>query len=319
MRVTPGALLLKLRRRLGHGLRVAYWRDVVRPRVLKTPPVVETTDRTCEIHVLTHAGDWLNLLWCLKSFYFASRRKYSLCIHEDGSLGEDQLAELRHHFPDARVISRAEADRRMHNVLSGKSHASAFRTINPLALKVFDFAGYLESERMLLLDSDILFFEEPSELLHRIEDPGYRRNTLNRDWRCGYTLPPPALERATGVSCPEGINSGLGLLHRGIVDSDQCEDYLASPGVIGHHHRIEQTLIALSCAQSGFEFLPSEYDVHLGDTPLGTPCRHYTGPVRHLMYREGMERLKRQGFLRLTAEVEKKPTPQKGLRVLDGS
>src|SRR5438552_335942 len=107
--MTPGGLLLRLRQKFGHGLRTAWYRDVVRPRILRTPPVVGTTDKRCEIHVLTSAGDWLNLLWTLKSFYAASRRKYALCIHDDGSLSNEARNSVQAHFPAARLIARTEA------------------------------------------------------------------------------------------------------------------------------------------------------------------------------------------------------------------
>ena len=86
MKLTPGALWLRANQKFGHGLRVAWYRDVVRPRILSTPPITGTTDKRCEIHVLTSKNDWLNLVWTLKSFYISSGRRYALCIHEDGSL-----------------------------------------------------------------------------------------------------------------------------------------------------------------------------------------------------------------------------------------
>ena len=86
MRLTPGAVWLRLNQKFAHGLRVAWYRDVVRPRILKSPPIAETPDRRFEIHVLTSRHDWLNLIWSLKSFYAASGRRYALCIHEDGTL-----------------------------------------------------------------------------------------------------------------------------------------------------------------------------------------------------------------------------------------
>ena len=61
MRLTPGALWLRLHQTFGHGLRVAWYRDVVRPRILSTAPIEDTTDQRCEIHVLTSKQDWLNL------------------------------------------------------------------------------------------------------------------------------------------------------------------------------------------------------------------------------------------------------------------
>ena len=68
-------MLLALRTRLRHGLTTLYFRDVVRPRILRTPPVTGLDDTAAEIHVLTSADDWLNLVWTLKSFYAVSPRR----------------------------------------------------------------------------------------------------------------------------------------------------------------------------------------------------------------------------------------------------
>lgn len=53
--------------------RTLYYRDVVRPRILNTAPVINTDHDALEIHVLTSDKDWLNLMWTLKSFYHVSR------------------------------------------------------------------------------------------------------------------------------------------------------------------------------------------------------------------------------------------------------
>jgi len=184
----------------------------------------------------------------------------------------------------------------MEEVLCRFPRSRQFRRENPLALKVFDFSAFLESDRMLLLDSDILFFSEPRELLRRIEDPGYARNTLNKDWQFGYTLKPSSIQQMLGYEFQSHINSGLGLIQKTSVDLQAIEDLLAIPGVIGHHHRIEQTLIALYSCRFGFEFLPSEYDVRVDNGVPRMPCVHYTGPIRHLLYREGIRELIRMGL-----------------------
>src|SRR6516225_8347763 len=145
MRLTPGALWLRLRQKFGHGLRVAWYRDVVRPRILLTPPIKDTTDKRCEIHVLTSKEDWLNLVWALKSFYVASGRRYALCIHDDGSLHDSAVVELSKHFPTARIIRREDANGRLADVLRSFSRSIEFRKTNLLAPKVFDFITYLES------------------------------------------------------------------------------------------------------------------------------------------------------------------------------
>ena len=296
-KITPGRLLYQFRLRSHEGWTTPYWRDVVRPRILETLPVSTAKSSLCEIHTLTSQQDWLNLIWALKSFYFYSQAPYSLCIHEDGTLTQDQIEMLQSHFPNARLVTRAEADERMHDVLARRPRSGGFRQNNPLALKVFDFGEYLQADRLLLLDSDILFFAAPGELLRRIDDKEYRLNSLNKDWGFGYTVEPEKIQPQLDFMLLPNINSGLGLIQRAAIDFERIEAFLNLPNVIGHPHRIEQTLIALYCCRFGFEFLPAEYDVRISDGKPSHPCRHYTGPIRHFMYRLGMRYLLNNGFL----------------------
>src|SRR5216684_6609210 len=141
-----GAFYLKLHQTFSHGLAAAYYRDVVRPRILQTSPIGETDDKTCEIHVLTSAQDWLNLIWTLKSFYAASGRKYALCIHDDGTLASEHFEEFEKQFPDARLISRSKADAEVLSSLASFPRCLAFRKANHLAPKVFDFPFYLQGD-----------------------------------------------------------------------------------------------------------------------------------------------------------------------------
>lgn len=292
-----GSLLLKLKQKYKYGLRAAWYRDQVRPKILQTQPVTGTTDYICEIHVLTCKEDWLNLLWMLKSFYFYSGVNYSLCIHEDGSLSADHINILQSHFPNARVVTKGYADLEINKLLKKFPQSVEFRLTNPLSLKVFDFFKFLNSKRMLLLDSDILFFRKPEELLLRIESQEYLLNSLNKDWAYGYSINFDSIKDKFLFKPVSHINSGLGLIHKDSIDLEAIEQFLSIPGIFSHSHRIEQTLIALYSSKFGFEFLPKEYDVHLGPLESGLACRHFTGPVRHLMYRDGIRFLLKTDFL----------------------
>ena len=280
------------------GLRVAYYRDVVRPQILEAPRLDLPEDRSCEIHVLTSDDDWLNLLWTLRTFEFRAGRRYALCIHDDGTLRPEAAERLCAAFPHARLIHRTEADAHLEKLLAPFPRSREFRATIKLALKVIDFPAYLEAPRMILLDSDVLFFARPDALLAALHDAAFVRNTLNKDWRDGYTIDVAKIRPMLGFDIPPLINSGLGLIHESSLRLDWIEEFLALPGVLSHSHQIEQTLIALCSARFGFEMLPAEYDVHLGSCRPGVPCRHYTGPIRHLMFSEGIRTLVRQGFLK---------------------
>ena len=285
-----GRLALRYRQRFGHGLRTAYYREVVRPRILNTAPLL-TDDPACEIHVLTSSVDWLNLVWALKSFYHASGRRYALCVHDDGTLTEEQAQQTSRHFPSARIIRRPQADAEVLPTLVNFPKCERFRRTNHLSPKLFDFAHYLRAERMLLLDSDVLFFEEPKELLRRIEDPHYQLNSVNADTASAYTVDLADAKSIAGVDLGPLFNSGLGLIHRASLRHDWIEEFLGLPGVLGHWWRIEQTLFALCSCRFGVELLPDEYDVCLERRAEHGPSRHYVGAIRHLMYRDGIRRL----------------------------
>jgi hypothetical protein len=297
--MTAGALLLRFRQKFGKGLRTAYYRDIVRPRILQTQPVCGTTDGTAELHVMTRSQDWLDLIWGLKSFYAFSGRKYKLAVHDDGSLTKEQRELTREHFPDARLIERVEADAKMLNALQAWPRCLKFRQTNILAPKVFDFIGYLESERMIIFDSDLLFFDRPVEMLRRVESKEYKFNSLNSDCKHCYTVDPVEAGTLIGCTVPPQINSGFGLIHKDSIRFDWVEEFLALPGLLeGHFWRIEQTIIALCSSRYGVELLPSEYTLRLEAGIGGRPFRHYVGEIRHLLYAEGVRHLVSGGFFK---------------------
>ncbi|MGE0449028.1 MAG: hypothetical protein AB7Q29_05525 [Vicinamibacterales bacterium] len=309
-----------------HDARVTWYRDVVRPRILSTPPVKGTTDPVCEIHVLTSARDCLNAMWSLKSFYAVSRRRYSLCIHDDGSLGTEEFLLLRKHFPDARVIARVEADWTTEGRLSRFPRSRLFRAVNPFGIRLVDFHEYLRADRLVVLDSDVLFFDTPVEFLRRVEDPAYRLNTFNADvMASGYTttfaeqepastfphFDAAAVRAQVGFDLQPRLNAGFGLVHRGSIPLEWIEEFLALPGIdlairngrAGDRRSaiqfflIEQTLVALCSSRFGVELLPKDYDVVLTPGLGARSVRHYIGTIRDLMYTEGLARLVRRGFL----------------------
>ena len=286
-----GRMWYRVRTKFQHGLRAAWYRDVVRPKILMSAPVTGLIDNQCEIHVLTSRDDFLNLMWALKSFYVVSGRKFALAIHNDGTLSDEQLKSLGHHFPDARIIDRETADEVVLDSLTDYLNCREFRQTNLLSPKLFDFRHYLNSDRMFLLDSDVLFFEDPVELLRRLEAPDYRLNSVNGDVATAYTVDPVDVQHKFGFQMIERFNSGLGLIHRDSIRLDWIEEFLELPSILSHVWRIEQTLFALCSCRFGVELLPPEYDVFLNGPLNGQPSRHYVGAVRHEMYREGIQRL----------------------------
>jgi hypothetical protein len=281
------------------GYRTAFVRRSYQTRILKTRPFRTAGDGSdVEVHVLTWKGDWLNVLWALKSFYHFAGVDYPLVFHDGGLLPENVKA-LRAHFPDARVVMRSEADAIVETELArlGLGRCIAFRRRLKLAMKLFDVQLTANSPRLLTLDSDILFFRRPDRLLDR--PPDAATVPVMRDVAGDfYAMPRELLESTFGIDVPPQINSGLWLVRRGKFDFETFDRWLENPSLFDSFFG-EQTLFALSSsAGGGVEFLPDTYT--LGGEPTSRPdlvCRHYAGVNRPLLYIEGMERLSRSGFL----------------------
>jgi hypothetical protein len=163
---------------------------------------------------------------------------------------------------------------------------------------VFDFIAFLQADRMVLFDSDLLFFDEPTAYLSRLEDGNYRLNAFNADCDSAYTIDAEAVKARLGFELLARVNSGFGIVHRDSIRLEWIEEFLALPGLTdGHFWRIEQTLYALCSSRYGAELLPQEYEVRL---EAGVPpriFRHYVGAIRHLMYGEGIAHLVQNRFL----------------------
>lgn len=287
-----GRILFHARRLASFDPRTAYFRDFVRPKILGSPPLTGTTDTTAEVHVLTSDSDWLNTVWALKSFYAQVPTRYALAIHGDPGLSAEGVAGLKAQFPDARVIEQTDVREEVLDSLSGHPLCRHLRETNTLAIKSFDFVHTLRSDRMILFDSDLLFFARPDAFLAYLEDCAPRRNTFNRDVATAYAVDVDVI-RGAGVDVVEEVNSGFGVVHRESMQLDWMEEFLRIPGMPeGHFWRIEQTLFALCAARFGMELLPDEYRVFLKGDVGNRPYRHYVGAVRDRMYAEGMRKLK---------------------------
>ena len=279
------------------GFSVAWRRIRIQNPILQTPPVRTASAGPVEVRVLTWRRDWVNLVWALKTFYHFCGVDYPLVVH-DGGLLPRQVNHLLAHFPDARFVPAADADDWCPAELRrrGLSRSAEYRTRNVSTRKLFDF--YLDStaDYVLTIDSDIVFFRRPDELL--LPPGGWARNLYNRDCDYWYSLSLDELEVVFGVKPPPCVNSGLAIVRRESIDFSAIERYLGNSKLFADPWVTEQTLHALLSTSFGLGFLSDSYRV--GGPPGVTPdlaCKHYPGTFRPLLYTEGMRHLLDVGLI----------------------
>jgi hypothetical protein len=277
--------------------RLRLWR-----RVLATPPV-RTAPRSpvaVEVHTLCYRLDYLAALWALKTFYRASGADFPLVIHVSGGAERKVFDRLRAHFPDAMVIPQSEANREVERQLAAGrfTRLAAARRASPFMLKLTDFPLLAVGATVLGLDSDVLFFARPGELLERAAQPG-RSYLFQRDPESTYNLTESAALREIGVQLAPRVNTGILVYPRDLPDLAAFERYLAHPAVARPTGYIEQTLYALHASEiRAATYLPDTYliDLRPGLPYIGLTARHYAGPSRPLLTSEGMPAVWRAGL-----------------------
>jgi hypothetical protein len=272
-------------------------------RILATPPIVtDPVGRTpIEVHLLCYQRDYLSALWALKTFYHFAGVGYPLVIHVQGDAPRRVGDRLQHHFPAARLILQTEADERVETWLRGRGLARllAARQRTPFMMKLTDFAVCSDSIHILAIDSDVLFFQRPAELLAAVAAAS-PLTRCQRDPESTYNISEARAWSELGIALAPRVNTGILLFRRDGLSLQRCDDFLENAEVARATGFIEQTLFALCASErGGVAYWPDSYVVSLEPAVnlAAVVARHYAGPSRSFLTGEGMSELMRAGFL----------------------
>ncbi len=232
--------------------------------------------------VLSHDGVLMGQL-ALRSLEFHSGLAWAPILHDDGSLTQEDVAELQRNFPDARIIRRAEADSELDAGLADYPHCRENRVRHPWFLKVFDTRHFAPHDRYIVIDSDIVFFRKPDFVLDWMEK---RPETFwfMEDTKEKYSSDRAGIEAAMGFPVWERVNSGLDLMVRPAVHLDLAEKFLERCAPMAREfHFLEQTFFAVAGSAWGKGGkLPGEYEISWTNFRRpGAVCRHYVGPFKN--------------------------------------
>lgn len=258
------------------------------------PPAI--TDVDFSPHCLTGHNHLLMATCAAKSLNLACQTALPWTFHEDGSLTQKDKKFLLSHFPGCRLIERSEADDFFEN--EGLSEITRAREVSVLLVKLADLYAFARHDRILYVDSDVLFFNKPEALLSAIHEK--KGNYFTKDIDTAYVANIDTLEQVTGVRPLERVNTGIFVVNRSDIDLNMTEKMFTridtadrSRWSAPYEHLIEQTLYAILATSSSAEVshLPEEYDLYLEQGLRGNASRHYVGGIRELFELEGLQAL----------------------------
>lgn len=243
------------------------------------------------VHMLVSSRTWDAGLLAAVGFEHYTRRRWRFVVHDDGTVPKVAIDQMRGVLPDVRFVSRKEADERAKTFFWEHPKCLEQRMRHNLFLKFSDFSAFAPEDRFIVLDSDVMFFRRPEEILAWVDD-GAMTCHYNEDTKEKYCIPRSFIEEALGVPLWPRFNSGLVLLPKAAMNMELAERLLTQFETTAHHPQFfEQTLYGLmASAWNRGGALPPEYEISWGYFHhRGAACRHYVGDFKHdLFYIEGV-------------------------------
>ncbi len=262
---------------------IAFCRDVLARQAVSRRRILPHHGMPVSLHmVLSHSGLLMGQL-TLRSLEFHSSLSWNPVVHDDGTLSDDDVEEIKENFPDATVIRRDVADKALDEALSAFPLCRENRKKHPWFLKVFDTRHYAPHDRYIVIDSDIVFFKSPAFVLEWMRE--YPETFwFMEDTREKYSSDRSGIESEMGFPIWERVNSGFDLMLRPAVDLALAEKFLGCCGPKAREFCfLEQTFFAVTGSAWGKGGkLPSEYEISWTNfRRKKSVCRHYVGPFKN--------------------------------------
>ncbi len=239
------------------------------------------------LHVLTGNGTMTMFLWSLASFYLESSVLGKLYIHSDGTLTMKDKKIIKSFFPDSVVIEDDEVFDKEKSELYKYSVVDKFRKENPDFIHGRKFIdAYFLSDRKfhLIIDCDILWFGDPTEIVEQVISDG-DKSFMTKD------SSDHPIHFKDGSKFGAGINSGIDFYKKDNLPMDKFTEFLNK---VDHDHKsahfIEQ--VGFAYVLENLEILPYERYSIKGGVIDKTISKHYVGPRREMFFIEGVKRIK---------------------------
>ncbi len=248
-----------------------------------------------KICFLTGRKYWYQTIYCAFSLQQSISAQIPFQIFDDGSLTKFQCAELKRLLPTAEIIEFQEIEALLDRYLPRDKFPSLRqrRLVYPHISKLID-VHVGSSGWKLVLDSDMLFFEKPVELLDWLRNPAQAIHLIDTESHYGYSL--KLMQELAGAAIPEKINVGVtGLLSENLNWQELekwCEALLEREG---SHYLQEQALIAMLMAKTQalalpaarYRVQPTEEEVQQAQSAL----QHYVAESKPWYFRYGWKKI----------------------------
>jgi len=208
--------------------------------------------------MLVGSGFWFMAAFAVVSLQRQLDRQLHMHFYDDGSLGRREADKLRGICEVVTMHARDDLDGRIEELLpEEKFPFIRERLRNYHNLKKLVDPHLAKTGEKLVMDADLLYFGQPTELLDWREDAQGILVATDHVESYGYSR--PLMERLAGARIPHAINVGITGLRSETLDWELIEAWCRELiGAEKTSYYLEQALIAMLCARNRFTQLRAD-------------------------------------------------------------
>ncbi len=275
------------------GFRYLYYRYFIASKITNYQHSLEKgiTHRNLSIHMLTCHRDAILAAWSLASYYASSKAIGHLTLHNDGSLTQAEISMFKRLFPSATLVNANNYFKDHADALVEYPVLRKFRTefSGFQVKKIIDVYFEAKADIILFLDSDLLWFKNPVELVNAIEMNDVLTHSYmmsNHPERIHVTFKDGSQTDDKTAEC----NSGIILFHRDNYKLSKVSIYITRVDYLSKKSIFSDQACFASVLEP-VQILPRDTYFIKGTITKDTVMRHYTGPSREKFYFYGINRI----------------------------
>ncbi len=229
-------------------------------KIIIKPPMVDL--ESLPICFLTGEKYWHQTVFCAYSLQKVCKHPIHFTFYDDGSL--NQVPNIQQQIPNSRIVYISEIEQNLQKNLSKEKYPylnkkrQEYKHIRKLTDIYSDENGHWK----LVLDSDMLFWKEPIQIIHWLKKPEQPFYIVDCETAYGYSL--NIMEKLSANTIQEKINVGAIGLCKNLVDFDKLELWAKTlEQKYGASYYLEQALSAMIIGNRECEIgNPKDYIVY---------------------------------------------------------
>lgn len=261
-------------------------------KILKTDSVLSYKNSSIEICSVTSHNDYIFLLLGLKTFIKHSDLKVKVLIFDDGTLLEKDCRDIKNHIVESKIIRKTEYDKTVLETFGEEHIISKKKDIVYVIKKIGPFL-FSNSNKIIFLDSDVLFFKHPKEIIPWINDE-YDAFYI-KDCQDAYFFSQVESKYFFKTELAPQVNSGFLGINKKDFDIKIFEKVLKLHDKLSVYRPWQfQTFFAIILASKKCLILPKTYLISEElNIDKKTACCHYVRSIRNKLYLDGFIAIKK--------------------------